>query len=155
MGVARDVVRGVQRVQGCVWGAHDVDQLVVLRLRPGRLLMPLRARLVVPLSRQQRLSSADNHVHERVTGKASEELTGMKVWWWGIWWLYGKVVPFQIRRGMFRRLRKIAVARYIRRFYGKVIKLLSYIVSITKAAYIYLTRLSIYVLVELNIEYQR
>lgn len=68
VGVSGHVVPGVKRVQGGVGGADDVDELVVVGLGPGRLAGTLDI-LVVPLSRQQRLSSADNHVHETLAGE--------------------------------------------------------------------------------------
>lgn len=68
VGVAGHVMSGVQRVQRGVRGTHDVHKLVVVRFCPGRFTGTLYI-LVVPLSRQQRLSSADNHVHETLAGK--------------------------------------------------------------------------------------
>lgn len=68
VGVAGHVMPGVQRVQGGVRGADDVDELVVVGFRPGRLAGTFDI-LVVPLRRQQRLSSADNHVHETLAGE--------------------------------------------------------------------------------------
>lgn len=68
--MASHVVASVKRVQGGVGRAHHVHQLVILRLRPTGGLGGAGSFwfLVVPLRRQQRLSSADNHVHETLPG---------------------------------------------------------------------------------------